>query len=450
MSPVSAPPRRRGLPAPAWVAVSFLALIATGTLLLKLPPATPGDQPIGWVDALFTSTSASCVTGLVVRDTGTGFTPFGQGVLLLLFQVGGLGVMTFSLFYLVLGGRASVDQRALVEQTLAGAANLRPRQLLRVVFLFTVACEAAGAVALWVLFGDELGRSPWPAVFHAVSAFCNAGFSLLPDSLIHFRGHAGVNAVVMVLIVLGGLGFLAVTDLLRHRGRWRRLALHTKVAVAVSAVLVVLGAAAFWMIEGQRSLAGLGAGEQALASLFQSVTARTAGFNTVDIGALAPPTLLGLIVLMFVGGSPGSCAGGIKTTTAATLLLTLRAELSGRRHVNVFGRTLPRSAVAAAFAVTASALVAANAGLFVLLLAEAPFAGHASEARFVDLAFESMSALATVGLSTGLTPTLAPVSKLVLVVLMFFGRVGPLTLAAVLAGRRADDWRHPTEAVMIG
>lgn len=430
--------------------MSFLALIVAGTLSLKLPAATPGAQPIGWVDALFTSTSASCVTGLAVRDTGTGFTGFGQGVLLTLIQVGGLGVMTFSLFFLVLGGRASVEQRVLVEQSLAGAANLSPRQLLRVVFLFSVTCEAAGAALLYPLFAGKLEDAAWQSIFHSISAFCNAGFSLLPDSLVRFRGDTGVNAVVMTLIILGGLGFLAVTDLLRHRGRWRPLALHTKVAVTVSAALVALGASGFWLLESRRSLAGLGAAEQALASLFQSVTARTAGFNTVDFSALAPATLLGVIALMFVGGSPGSCAGGIKTTAAATLLLTLRAELTGRRHVNVFGRTLPRTTIAAAFAVTSSALIAANAGLFALLLSEASGSSAGTEVRFVDLAFESMSALATVGLSTGATPTLGPTSKLALVVLMFLGRVGPLTLAAVLAGRRADDWRHPTEAVMIG
>jgi trk system potassium uptake protein TrkH len=448
VSAAPAPPHRRRLPPPAWVALSFLGLILAGTLLLKLPVATPGGQPIGWVDALFTSTSASCVTGLAVRDTGTGFTGFGQGVLLALIQVGGLGVMTFSLFYLVLGGRASVEQRELVEQTLVGAANLRPRQLLRVVFLFTVTCEAIGAALLYpLLAGDLAGGALWSSVFHSVSAFCNAGFSLLPDSLVRYRGAPVVNAVIATLIVLGGLGFLAVTDLLRHRGRWRPLTLHTKIVVAISGALVALGTLGFWLLERRGSLAGLGAGEQALASLFQSVTARTAGFNTVDFGALAPATLLGVIALMFVGGSPGSCAGGIKTTTAATLLLTLRAELTGRRHVNAFGRTLSRGAVAAAFAVTSSALVAANVGLFALLVAEAAGAGGA---RFLDLAFESMSALATVGLSTGVTPGLEPASKLVLVALMFLGRVGPLTLAAILAGRRADDWRHPTEAVMIG
>lgn len=447
MPPVTVPARLHRLPPAAWVALSFAALIAAGTLLLKLPWATPAEAPVGWLDALFTSTSASCVTGLAVRDTGTGFTGFGQAVILLLIQVGGLGVMTFALFIVVAGGRFSLDQRQLVEQTLAGERSLAPRDLIRLVLTFTVGCEALGALGLWLAFRGELERPAWQAVFHAVAAFANAGFSLLPDNLSRFRGDLAVNAAVMLLIVLGGLGFLAVEDLLRARLRWRRLTLHTRIVVSASALLVVGGALGFWLIEHRLSLAGLPPGEQVLASLFQSVTARTAGFNTVDFAALAPATLLGMIVLMYIGGSPGSCAGGIKTTTAATMVLALRAGLAGRHNVNVFGRTLSRRTVALAFAATTSALAAANAGLFALLLIEAPPAGPG---RFADYAFEAMSALGTVGLSTGLTPTLEPASRLVLVALMFLGRVGPLTLAAVVAGRRADDWQHPGEAVMIG
>lgn len=437
--------RLRRLPPPAWVAISFLVLIVTGTLLLQLPWATPAGAPIGWIDALFTSTSAACVTGLAVRDTGTGFTLFGQAVLLLLIQVGGLGVMTFGLFFAVAAGRFSLDQRQLVEQTLAGDHTYAPRDLVRLVLVFTLGCEALGALWLWLALRDDVPQAAWQAVFHSVAAFVNAGFSLLPDNLMRFRGDAAVNAGVMALIVLGGLGFLAVQDLLKQGLRWRRLALHTRLVVAASGVLILAGTAGFWMTERGGALAGLGPGEQLLASLFQSVTARTAGFNTVDFARLAPATLLGIIVLMFIGGSPGSCAGGIKTTTAATLLVALRAQLTGRRYVNVFGRTLSRQTVAIAVAATTAALVAANAGLFALLLIQPD--GHA---RFADYAFEAMSALGTVGLSTGVTPALEPASRLVVTALMFLGRVGPLTLAAVVAGRRVDDWQHPGEAVMIG
>lgn len=430
------------------MAISFAALIVCGTLLLKLPAATPHGASIGWIDALFTSTSASCVTGLAVRDTGAGFSALGQGVILLLVQVGGLGVMTFALFFVVLGGRFSLDQRQLVEQTLAGERSLAPRALVRMVLIFTLTCETLGTLWLWLAFRGELEQPLWQACFHAVAAFTNAGFSLLPDNLMRFRGNLAVNAGVMLLIVLGGIGFLAVHDLTHSRLRWRRVSLHTRLVLLVSALLVGAGALGFWLVERRGALSGLPAGEQLLASLFQSVTARTAGFNTVDFAALAPATLLGLIVLMFIGGSPGSCAGGIKTTSAAILVLALRAELAGRRHVNAFGRTISRRAVALAVAAATAALAAANAGLFALLLIESPSA-RGQGTGFAEYAFEAMSALGTVGLSTGVTPTLAPASRLVIVTLMFLGRVGPLTLAAVLAGRRVDDWQHPGEAVMI-
>jgi trk system potassium uptake protein TrkH len=432
------------------VALSFAALIAAGTLLLELPAATPAGQPIGWVDALFTSTSAGCVTGLSVRDTGTGFTGFGQLVILLLIQVGGLGVMTFALVFVVLGGRVSVEQHELVEQTLGGGVALTARRLLRVVFLYTLVCEGLGALWLWLVLRGAVPDPAWQAAFHAVSAFCNAGFSPLADNLVRFRGDAGVSLGVAALIVLGGLGFLAVDDAWRRRGRWRELTLHTRLVLATSGLLVAGGGLGFWMLERGRSLAGLPGGEQALASLFQSVTTRTAGFNTVVLAELAPATLFGMILLMFVGGSPGSCAGGIKTTAAAAMVLALRAQLTGRRHVSVFGRTLSRRTLASAFAVIVTALVVVNAGLFFLLMFEAPDSLHPRDGRFLDLAFETMSAFGTVGLSTGVTPTLSPGSRLVLVALMFLGRVGPLTLAAIVAGRRTDDWQHPTEAVMIG
>lgn len=443
----SVPARLHRLPPPAWVALSFAALIAAGTLLLKLPWATPPEAPIGWVDALFTSTSASCITGLVVRDTGAGFTLFGQVVILGLAQIGGLGVMTLALFFVIAGGRISLDQRSLVEETLTGGHSLAPRELIRLVLAFTVVCEAVGALWLWLAFRGELERPAWQALFHAISAFTNAGFTLLPDSLARFRGDVAVNLAVMALILLGGLGFLAVYDLRRTGLRWRRLTLHTRVVVLASALLVTVGALGFWLVERRHSLGELPASEQLLASLFQSVTTRSGGLTTLDIAALAPATLLGMIVLMFVGGSPGSCAGGIKTTTAATMLVALRAQLSGRRNVNVLGRTLSRRTVTLAFVATTSALTAANAGLFALLLVETPAADGAG---FADYAFEAMSALGTVGLSTGVTPTLEPTSKLVLALLMFLGRVGPLTLAAIAAGDRADDWQHPSETIMIG
>ena len=435
---------------------SFLLLVAVGTVLLKLPFATPADQRIGWVDALFTATSATCVTGLAVRDTGTGFTFGGQLVILGLIQAGGLGIMTFSLFILALvrGGRVSLAQRALFEQSLAGAIGHHLWPMLRLVLRFTFAAEALGALLLFIRWRGRLGtaEAAWSAVFHAVSAFCNAGFSLWSDNLIGFRGDPWTILTISGLIVLGGLGFLTVYDLWTSPRLDGRLSVNSKLALVVSGVLIAGGALLVWMLEARRAFAGMGALEQALAALFQSVTTRTAGFNSVDIGALAPGTLFLMTILMFVGGSPGSCAGGIKTTTLGILVLAAVTRLRGHLNVNVFRRTLPPTIVRDALTVALGAVAGAVAAVFVLLLIESPGRTVDQErAVFIGFLFETVSALGTVGLSTGVTPTLSPAGRLFVSLLMFCGRLGPLTLAtAFAAGSRSRDWRYPEEEVMVG
>lgn len=437
------------------VVVSFVAVIAAGTVLLKLPIATPPAQPIGWIDALFTATSATCVTGLVVRDTGSGFTGFGQAVILLLIQTGGLGVMTFSLLVLsLLRAPVPMVQRVIYERTLAGFPSAGLWPLVRLVFVFTFLAEAAGAGSLFVRLLPEVGvrQAAWPALFHSVSAFCNAGFALWPDSLVRFGGDVWVNGTVMALVVLGGLGFIVVFDLLDTSVRPRRLAVHTKLALVVTAVLTLAGAALFWGLEGPRTLFALPLRDQALISLFQSVTTRTAGFNTVDVSLLAPATLFVMLLLMFVGGAPGSCAGGIKTTTLGVLVASTRARLRGHEHVNLFGRTLSRETVGNALAIALGGAAMGVAGLFLLLLAESPAAVASAEGPlFISYLFETVSALGTVGLSTGITPWLEPESRIVVALLMFVGRLGPLTVAAALARPdRRTDWRYPREEVMVG
>jgi trk system potassium uptake protein TrkH len=433
---------------------SFVLLIAAGTVLLRLPAATPPDQPIGWIDALFTATSATCVTGLAVRDTGTGFTPFGQVVILALIQAGGLGVMTFSLLVFSLFRNAvPLVHRSIFEHTLGGSVVDDLRRLTRLVFVFAFAVETVGAAALFARFLGDLpvGRAAWAAVFHSVSAFCNAGFGLWPDSLTRYRSDPAVNLTVMGLIVLGGLGFVVVYDLAEARGRARRMSVHSKLALVATAVLIEAGAAVFWLLEQPRGLGDLAAGEQVWASLFQSVTARTAGFNTVEVGQLAPPTLFLLMVLMFIGGSPGSCAGGIKTTTLGVLVLASLSRLRGRENVNVFHRTLTPTTVRNTLSIAMGGVFVAAAGTFALLLTAPSLAAAEEQAAFVGYLFESISALGTVGLSTGITPHLAPLSRIVVSLLMFVGRLGPLTVgSALVAARRADDWRYPEEEVMVG
>lgn len=443
---------------------SFGGLILLGTALLKLPISTPPEAPISWLDALFTSTSAVCVTGLVVRDTGAGFTLFGQGVILTMIQLGGLGVMSFwLLIFWLLRGRVTLAFRTVFEHTVSSMSGARFAPVLRLVFLFAFGAEAGGAALLSLRFVPEmgLGRGIWHGVFHSVSAFCNAGFALHPDSLVGYVSDPLVVGTVMVLIILGGLGFFTVFDLMswfRYRLRREtrrptyRLAVHTRIALLVSAVLVVGGAVLFWLIESPASLEGQGAWEQAAASLFQSVTTRTAGFNSVDLIELTPLTLFLMMMLMFVGGSSGSTAGGVKVTTVGVLFLTAIARLKGHRNVNAFGRTLPSSTTNAALTVAATGALAVVLGLFLLLLAEAPSrAVEQNHAVFMEYFFETVSALGTVGLSLGMTPALTAPGRVVVAFLMFLGRLGPLTVVAALAmDRPARDWRHPEEEVMVG
>lgn len=434
---------------------SFLVLILAGTLLLKLPVATPADQPIGWIDALFTATSAACVTGLIVRDTGTAFTPFGQLVILGLIQVGALGIMTFSLFVLALfRGRVSLAQRTILEQTVAGSLGQNLWPLLRLIVAFTFGAEGLGALLLFLRWAPEMGagEAAWAAVFHSISAFCNAGFSLWADSLTAWRGDPWTVLVVSALIVLGGLGFFTVWEVRRSFTLRSRLSVHSRLALAVSAVLIVVGTAAFWLIETRRAFAGMSWSEQILAAFFQSVTTRTAGFNTVDIGTLAPGTLFLMILLMFAGGSPGSCAGGIKTTTLGVLVVATVTRLRGHGNVNVFNRTLPPQTVRNALSIALGGAFVATTAVFALVLFQAPGGTLAEErAVFLDYLFETVSALGTVGLSTGVSGHLSPASRLLVSILMFAGRLGPLTVAASLAaGGTEDDWRYPEEEVMVG
>jgi trk system potassium uptake protein TrkH len=435
---------------------SFGALIALGTGLLLLPAATPEGQPIGFVDALFTATSATCVTGLVVRDTGTGFTPFGQAVVLGLIQLGGLGVMTFSLLILsALGRRLSLTSRSVLTHTLTGVGlkeGLGP--LLGSVVRFTLALEVLGALVLFLRWRGALGASgaAWAAAFHSVSAFCNAGFSLWSNSLQGYRDDVVVNGVVMALIVLGGLGFLVAHEVQRSWRRPRDLSLHTKITLATTAWLIPAGAIGIWLVERDDSLARLGPGSQLLASLFHSVTARTAGFNTIDLVHFTPAGLFILTMLMFVGGSPGSCAGGIKTTTLGVLALAAWQRIRGHAFVNAFHRSLGRSTLENAVTITIGGVTVVLAGLFGMLFLQAPHSSIGElHGEFAAYFFEVVSAVGTVGLSVGVTTSLTPTARVLVTALMFLGRLGPLTVASALARQsRPADLQQAEEDVIVG
>lgn len=446
--------------------ISFASLVGLGTLLLTFPAAASGPLPISPLDALFTATSATCVTGLIVLDTPHAFSPFGQAVILALIQVGGLGIMVISTFAtLLLGGKLGLrGEQALSELLELGAASTAYR-LTRFIVLSTLAVEAIGAALLSLAFlgtGSDtalgLGDAVWHGVFHAVSAFCNAGFALQSDSLVGFQRSPFALTVIAALVVLGGLGFAvlaAVAERLERRVRRHEesegleepaapLSTQVRVVLAVSALLFAGGAAVYGLLEWERSLGGLAWADRLGNAFFQSVTLRTAGFNSVDLAALAPATVLVMLLLMFVGASPGSTGGGIKTTTLAVLFAALRSTVKSGEPAHLFDREVPRELVYRALAIVVVSTLAVAFGLFALLLFESQ--------PFLDLAFEAVSAFATVGLSLGATALLGPAGKLIIIVLMFVGRIGPLTLALVLGtgGARRAVTRHPPSRLMVG
>lgn len=446
---------------------SFAMISGAGTLLLLLPRASadPG-RPIGVMDAFFTSTSACCVTGLVVRDTGADFSPLGQGIILGLLQVGGLGIMAFVAFLAVTSARSLPVAHLMAFKHLVNARSLAGlrRQVLLIVG-GTLLIEGLGAACLFFLLPpetDALQRLCW-SVFHAVSAFCNAGFGLASDSLVGWQNDGPVLSVVMGLIVLGGFGFLVIADLIGLRAtRWpllrrvpwcrrynertpiRHLPVQTRLSLIVTAGLLLAGCLGFWAIEATHLLQDRPLREQGWIATFQSVTTRTAGFNTVGLDQLQPATLVLMMALMVVGACPVSTGGGIKTVTFGVLALTLRSLATGRRRVEIFGRSLPQPVVHAALSVFILYVATAVLGVFALAWCDPQMALR-------DLAFELISALSTVGLSTGITANLSSGSKLILCAAMFIGRVGPLSLVlSVFQSAPRTLYEYPEEELLVG
>lgn len=442
---------------PNWILIFYYGLaILIGALLLALPLATNGPR-LPFIDALFTATSAQCVTGLIVVDTGNKLSLFGQLVVLALIQVGGLGITTFSVYlFLYLRQGLSLQGRLLIQETLIHTPFASLRQLLRNIFLFTLAIEGVGALLLALRFVPQEGLVPglYSAIFHSVSAFCNAGFALYPDSLVAYRSDPLVNFTIMALISLGGIGFLVMHELLdlgRSKKR-RRLSLHSRLVLLTSLTLSLGGAVLIWLLEYPSSFKGMGFGEGFLTALFQSVTCRTAGFNTIDLNAFEVPTLFLMMFLMFVGASPGSCGGGIKTTSLAIFLAILVSRLRGVAHTNVFHRTIPEEQVTRAMSLVMLAVLLCGGAMFLLMSVEIhglPFSS--SRGALLDYTFEAVSAFATVGLSLGITAKLSALGKLIIISLMFVGRVGLLTIAfAFIRRARENAVRYSEERIMIG
>ena len=435
--------------------MTFLALIFLGAGLLLLPRATPSGQPLAPLDALFTSTSAVCVTGLIVRDTGTGFTVFGQAVILALIQLGGLGIMSLTAaLSLLLGRGIGVRESSLLREVFQVPMLSAVGRTVRFIILMTFSLELVGAYSLYRGLADvipDTGERAFTAVFHAVSAFCNAGFSTFSDSLVSLQGNSLVMATVSGLLIVGGLGFGVVAQLLAWlRGRHLkpgapkvRLDLHSRVVLVVSGGLLLVGTVFVAWFEWNNTLAGQPFVLKLSQAFFQSATCRTAGFNSLDLTLMTEATLFLMIVLMFIGGAPGSTAGGVKVTVVAIAWANLRSITRGLNQVRLGRRELDQVHVQRSMLVLSAGLVLAAVGLFILLATE--------KRPFLETTFEVFSALGTVGLSLGMTSVLSPAGRIVISVLMFVGRLGPLTLASSLTGASRDSRvRLPRGRVMIG
>jgi trk system potassium uptake protein len=434
-------------------------MILVGTLGLRLVPGFyAGGEPLGWIDALFMATSAVCVTGLILVDTATHFTWAGQAFLLFLIQVGGIGMVTItSLIILSLGRQLSVRAESVVPHMPSAAPRVDARRLTRDIIVLTLVLEAIGATLLFAAFRQHFpaGEALWHAIFQAVSAFCNAGFSTFSDSLEGWQNTGLVLWPIMMLIVLGGIGFLTLEEL---RQRWRarragersRLTLYSRLVLTAAAVLLLGGWAAFLALEWRGVLGELSVIARFQNALFMSVTARTAGFNTVDYADAGDPANFLTILLMSIGGSPSSTAGGLKTTTFFVIGLLAWARVRGRTAVSAWSRSIPDETVQRAVGVGAVAFGTVALAVLLLSILET---GGVEPAPFLAVMFEAVSAFNTVGLSLGLTGDLEPVSRLLTTILMFVGRIGPLSFAALLALRSVRGrarYRFAHEDVSIG
>jgi trk system potassium uptake protein TrkH len=435
--------------------LSFASVIITGAILLWLPFSTT-KEPLRFLDALFTSTSAVCVTGLVVIDLGQDLTTAGQVITIFLFQIGGLGIITFSTIFFILMGRGlSFKGREIVQSTFLHTPTRDFFTILKSVLWFTFFFEFLGTLLLLIRFLRDfsLGRALYQALYHAISAFNNCGYSLFSDSLIRYQGDWLVNLTIMGLLVIGGIGFIVQYEVVsKLRGVQKKLSIHTRIVILTTAFLILSGAILFYIIERNHIMKGVPIQTKILTSFFQSVTPRTCGFNTVNIGFLANETILILIILMFIGASPGSTGGGIKTTSAALLFLMIWNRLKGNEDVNVFNRTIPREIVSRTISIIFASALSVSIITSVLLLAGRTNLPAVETRRFfVEYLFETISAFGTVGLSMGITPKMNDIQKYAIILMMFAGRVGPLTFAFSLSrgtGKRSVTYSE--EGVMVG
>lgn len=438
---------------PAQVIVgSFLGIILVGTFLLMMPRATVDGHGLSFIDALFTSTSAVCVTGLIVVDTATHFTFMGQVIIMLLIQLGGIGIITFAtLFALFISSGLGVGQMTFLKDVISEDRAHETFATIKRIVGITLFIESLGVMGYYISWTNLLpdpGNRLWFSTFHAISAFCNAGFSLFTNNLADQANtlNWGINITTIMLIVIGGMGFTTLWELLRGNPRKktqnRQLSLHTRLVIYATIFLIVGGAAGYLVLEWNQTLKPYGLGNKVMISFFQSVTTRTAGFNTVDTGAMGMSTTIMFLTLMAIGASPASTAGGIKTTTISVILLAVWANISGKERVEFSKRSIPYRTVFTAL--TAFTLAAVGLFIFTFLLT------ITENLPFLDLLFEEFSAFGTVGLSRGITSSLSHWGKFIVTCSMFIGRVGSVTLAVAFAERdRPKKYRYPEESVIV-
>lgn len=438
------------------LAMGFLCVILLGALLLTLPIATVDRDTLGFVDAAFTATSAVCVTGLIVVNTGVTFSLFGQIVILCLIQIGGLGFMTITaMVFMMIGKRITLRERLVIQEAFNAESLQGTVRLVRNALLVTFTIEGIACLLFAVRFSFEydLAHAIYYAVFLSVSAFCNAGFDPFgfENSITPYVADPVVNFVIMALIILGGIGFSVILDVLRAR-RWSRLTLHSRVVLLMTGILIVFGTLMTCLLEWNNPKTldnGLNPAEKVMAAGFQSVTLRTAGFDTIGQGDLTPAGQMVSIILMFIGASPASTGGGIKTTTFFIVLLSVVVMIRRKEDYNIHRRRLNLSLVRRAQAIVFLALGLVLVDTVVISAIESMTGGTEVLA---DILYEVVSAFGTVGLSTGITPSLNVVSKILIILTMFIGRVGPLTVSMALAGgmRKPDAVRYPEERIMVG
>ena len=426
------------------ILIGFVLLILVGAFLLTLPVASASAEKTPFLDALFTSASATCVTGLVVRDTATYWSSFGKCIILFLIQIGGLGVVSVAVFMMVLSGRQiGIHQRSVMQDAISAPQIGGIVRFTKFFILGTLLFESLGVLALLPVFIPDYGliKGFCFSVFHSVSAFCNAGFDLMGgfSSLTFYKSHIWLNLIIMLLIIAGGIGFSTWRNLLEEKFKWRNLNVQTKIILFTTAVLLLLPYAYFYCIE----FSEYALKERILFSAFQSVTPRTAGFNTFDYSAMSEGGLLITILLMLIGGAPGSTAGGMKVTTVFVLVLASISNLQRNENVNCFKRRMDYSVIQNAFSILMVYFWMLAAGTIILSRVESIPVIHAM--------FECASALGTVGLTVGITPVLSPLSKIILILFMYFGRVGGLTIAyAAVSTRRKAFKKYPMEKIAIG